>query len=572
MSNVPNKPPVEIEVTGQSLLECALLNKDTAFTEEERASLGLVGLLPVQVNDIETQAERAYEAYRRKDDDIERHIYLRALQDSNETLFYRLVHDHLEEMMPIIYTPVVGAACQQFSEIYRRPRGLFVAYPERHDMDGILDRAPLPRVDVIVVTDGERILGLGDQGAGGMGIPIGKLSLYTACAGISPEGTLPIILDVGTDNEERLNDPLYIGWRHERITGEEYFDFVDLFVQGVKRKFPNVLLQFEDFAQPHAAPLLQRYRDQLCTFNDDIQGTASVTLGTLIAAVKTAGEKVSDQNIVMFGAGSAGCGIAEELVAAMVEEGLSEGDARSRVFMVDRPGLLHDGLDSLTPAQQKLVQPRERVASWASPGSQEISLLDTIKGARASVLIGVSGQPKTFTEEVVRLMLEHATRPIIFPLSNPTSRVEATPADLIAWSDGKALVATGSPFSPVEHNGQSYPVAQCNNAYVFPGMGLGVLAIGARRVTDGMFMSAAEALSCESPALSDPHGTLLPRLSDVRRASRQIAYAVASRAQADGVADATSEEEMRARVDARVWEPSYRPMRRADPSSTYKGV
>ena len=563
MSDEPNKPPVETELTGRSLLESPLLNKDTGFTQEERESLGLVGLLPVQVNDIETQAERAYEAYRRKDDDIERHIYLRALQDSNETLFYRLVHDHLEEMMPIIYTPVVGAACQQFSEIYRRPRGLFVAYPERHDMDGILDRAPLPRVDVIVVTDGERILGLGDQGAGGMGIPIGKLSLYTACAGIGPEGTLPIILDVGTNNEERLKDPLYIGWRHERVTGDEYFDFVDLFVQGVKRKYPNVLLQFEDFAQPHAAPLLERYRDQLCTFNDDIQGTASVTLGTLIAAVKAAGEKVSDQSIVMFGAGSAGCGIAEELVTAMVEEGLSGADARSRMYMVDRPGLLHDGLDGLTPAQQKLVQPRERVASWASPGSQKISLLDTIKGARATVLVGVSGQPKTFTEEVVRLMSEHTARPIIFPLSNPTSRVEATPANLIAWSDGKALVATGSPFSPVEYNGRSYPIAQCNNAYVFPGMGLGVLATGARRVTDGMFRAAAEALSCQSPALKDPHGTLLPPLGDVREASRQIAYAVAAKAQADGVADPTPEEEMRARVDARVWEPSYSPMRRA---------
>jgi malate dehydrogenase (oxaloacetate-decarboxylating) len=548
---------VEVRLTGQSLLECPLLNKSNAFSEEEREELGLVGLIPVHIDDIEVQVERAYEAYQHKDNDIERHIYLRALQDTNETLFYRLVYDHLVEMMPIIYTPVVGAACQQFSEIYRRPRGLFVSYPERNDIEVILDRAPVRRVDVIVVTDGERILGLGDQGVGGMGIPIGKLSLYTACAGISPEGTLPIILDVGTNNEERIKDPMYLGWRHERIKGDEYDEFVDLFVQAVKRKFPNVLLQFEDFAQQHAAPLLARYRDQLCTFNDDIQGTAAVTVGTLFAAVKVAGAKLSEQIVVMFGAGSAGCGIAEQMVTAMVKEGLSDAYARSRFYMIDRSGLLHDRTKGLLPFQTTLLQPHDRVASWASSNSGEISLLDVMRNAHPTVMIGVSGQPNAFSEELVREMAKHAERPIIFPLSNPTSRIEAAPVDLIAWTEGKGLIATGSPFDPVKYQGRSYPIAQCNNSYIFPAMGLGILGIGARRVSDGMFMAAAEALSRQAPALQGQTEGLLPALENIREVSTEIAYAVAAQAQEEGLAEACPEAEMRDRIDARRWQPVY---------------
>lgn len=567
MAESPSGAPVEIELSGQSLLECPLRNKGSAFTEEERIEFELLGLLPPHVSDLDTQVERAYEAYGHKGDDIERHIYLRALQDRNEVLFYRLVHDHLSEMMPIIYTPVVGAACQRFSEIYRRPRGLFVSYPEREHMDVILDHAPVARVDVIVVTDGERILGLGDQGAGGMGIPIGKLSLYTACAGISPEGTLPVLLDVGTNNQERLDDPLYIGWRHERVTGDDYYEFVDMFVQAVKRKFPNALLQFEDFAQPHAAPLLDRYRDQLCTFNDDIQGTAAVTVGTLIAAAKVAGKSIADQTVVMVGAGSAGCGIAEQLVAAMKANGLNDADARARIYMVDRPGLLHDGMTELTTEQKKLLQPKERVASWASASSGDVSLLDVMNHAKPTVMVGVSGQPNTFTEELVRIMASNTERPTIFPLSNPTSRIEARPEDLIAWTDGRALVATGSPFTPVTYQGNQYPIAQCNNSYIFPAMGLGILGIGARRVTDGMFMAAAEALSCEAPALKGSGGGLLPSLENIRQVSTQIAYAVAAQAQVDGVADACSEDELRARIDAKRWDPVYVPMQLAKAAS-----
>ena len=557
MTDARTGSPAGELLKGQDLLNSPLLNKDTAFTAAERHERKLIGLLPPHIEDLAAQAVRAYDAYSRYETDLERHIYLRGLQDTNEVLFYRLLLDHTSEMMPMIYTPVVGLACQKFSEIYGRPRGLFVSYPERHMIDEILCNAPLPRVDVIVVTDGERILGLGDQGAGGMGIPIGKLSLYTACGSIDPAGTLPILLDVGTNNKERLEDPMYIGWRHERITGQDYDDFLDTFVQAVKRKFPNVLLQFEDFAQTHAGPLLERYRDQLCTFNDDIQGTASVATGCLLAAVKASGERLRDQTVTMLGAGSAGCGIAEQLIAAMVNEGLSEADARARLFMIDRPGLLHDGIENLLDFQKKLLQPLERVKNWRSGDGNGISFMDVVKNAQPSILIGVSGMPGLFTKEIITEMAAHVDRPIIFPLSNPTSRVEAVPADLIDWTDGRARIATGSPFAPVSYKGRSHPIGQCNNSYVFPGMGLGVLGIGARRVSDAMFMAASEALSETSPALKDPQGSLLPPLDRVREVCAEIAYAVAAQAIKEGLAEPCGPEELKRRVDARRWEPKY---------------
>ncbi len=554
---------LESPLTGNALLECPLLNKGTAFSEEERDELGLLGLLPPHIDSLDQQVSRAYEAYQRKTADLEKHIYLRNLQDTNETLFYRLLLDHLTEMMPIIYTPVVGAACQQFSEIYRRPRGLFISYAERDAIDVMLDNALQQNVEVIVVTDGERILGLGDQGAGGLGIPIGKLSLYTACGAIDPSTTLPIVLDVGTNNEERLKDPLYIGWRHERIKGQAYYDFVDRFVQAVKRKWPHMLLQFEDFAQTHASPLLERYRDELCTFNDDIQGTAAVTAGTLLAAGKVTGARFCEQTVAFLGAGSAGCGIAEQLIKVMINEGLSETEARARFFMVDRPGLLHDGLDGLLPFQEKLAQPEDRVSAWGSNKIQGITLMDVVNNAKPTVLVGVSGQPGLFTEKIVRKMASHTERPIIFPLSNPTSRVEATPSDLIAWTEGKALVTTGSPFDPVKYNGATFPIAQCNNSYIFPGMGLGILAAGARRVSDEMFMAASVALSESSPATHDPKASLLPPLSTVREVSTKIASAVATQAQAQGLADETTPQELQERINAKRWGPCYRRLKRA---------
>ena len=548
---------METTRSGSDLLECPLLNRGAAFTGEQRKRLGLLGLLPPNVETLDEQVQRSYEAYQRKVTDMGRHIFLRNLQDTNETLFYRLLADHMTEMTPIIYTPVVGAACQQFSEIYRRARGLFIAWPERDSIDEMLDNAMVQNVRVIVVTDGERILGLGDQGTGGMGIPIGKLSLYTACGGIDPATTLPIILDVGTNNEERLADPLYIGWRHKRIIDDDYFDFLDAFVQAVKRKWPDVLLQFEDFAQTHAAPLLERYRDQLCSFNDDIQGTAAVTVGTLMSAVKVAGERLCDQNVAFLGAGSAGCGIAEQMIAAMVREGLSEPEARSRFFMVDRPGLLHDGISGLLPFQQKLLQPHERVKAWASDAGGEISLLDVIQQAKPTILVGVSAQPGLFTEEIVRAMASYAERPMIFPMSNPTSRAEAVPEDLIRWTDGKALIATGSPFDPVDYNGSVYPIAQSNNSYIFPGMGLGILAVKARRVSDDMFMAASIALSKCSPALADPRAALLPSLEDIREVSYKIALAVARQAQQEGLAEQTTADELEQLITATIWEPEY---------------
>ncbi|MEN9585767.1 MAG: hypothetical protein RLZZ616_2773, partial [Pseudomonadota bacterium] len=443
------KRPLYIPYAGPALLETPLLNKGSAFTSEERSNFNLEGLLPQNIETIEEQAERAYRQFMAFGNDMNKHIYLRNIQDTNETLFYRLLHDHLTEMLPVIYTPTVGKACEEFSNIYRRARGLFISYPDKDRIDDMLQNATKQNVKVIVVTDGERILGLGDQGIGGMGIPIGKLSLYTACGGISPAYCLPVVLDVGTNNQQLLNDPFYMGWRNPRISGEEYAEFVDAFIQAVKRRWPDILLQFEDFAQNNAMPLLNRYKNELCCFNDDIQGTAAVTLGSLIAACKASGAKLSEKRVAFLGAGSAGCGIAEQIVAQMKAEGLTDAQARGRVFMVDRFGLITDKIPNQLDFQRRLSQPLERIADWSV--GDNISLLEVMEHGRPDILIGVSGQPGLFTEEVVKTMHKHCARPIIFPLSNPTSRVEATPADLIRWTDGQALVATGSPFAPVEH-------------------------------------------------------------------------------------------------------------------------
>ena len=542
---------------GTDLLNRQGPNKGTAFTEEERSKLGLHGLLPPHVESLNEQVVRAYEAYKRKDDDLERHIYLRALQDTNEVLFYRLLLDHIEEMTPMVYTPVVAQACQQFSHIYRRPRGLFISYPMRDSIPALLRNRPNPEVDVIVVTDGERILGIGDQGAGGLGIPIGKLSLYTLIGGIRPERTLPIVLDVGTNNKERLNDPEYLGWRHERITGQEYFDFVDQFVQAVKQELPGTCLQWEDFATPHARPILQRYHDELLTFNDDIQGTAAVALGAILSAVKVTGKNLKDQQIVMFGAGSAGIGVADGLRAAMKGEGLSEEETRSRFWVVDRNGLLHSGRKDLSPEQSVYAQPEDRVSGWPRTSDGHTGLADVVGKIEATVLIGLSTVGGAFSEAIVREMARKVERPIIFPLSNPTTKSEAKADDLIRWTDGRALVATGSPFAPVSYGSRTITIAQCNNVFIFPAMGLGVVASGARRVTDAMMLAAARALAGNSPALKDSSASLLPPLTDIRRVAVQIAIAVGIEAQKEGLAPKTTEDELRQRVTAAQWTPAY---------------
>ena len=457
----------------------------------------------------------------------------------------------------MVYTPVVAQACQQFSHIYRRPRGLFVSYPLRDSIPALLRNRPNREVDVIVVTDGERILGIGDQGAGGLGIPIGKLSLYTLIGGIRPERTLPIVLDVGTNNPERLRDPEYLGWRHERVTGQKYFDFVETFVRAVQQELPDACLQWEDFATPHARPILERYRDELLTFNDDIQGTAAVALGAIVGAVEVAGRRLRDQQIVMLGAGSAGIGVADFLRGAMRDDGLSEEDARRRFWVIDKDGLLHSGRTDLSAEQRVYAQPRERVADWPSPGQGGIGLGDVIHRTEATILIGLSTAHGAFTEAIVREMAHKIDRPIVFPLSNPTSRSEATAEELIRWSDGRALVATGSPFAPVHHGGRTIPIAQCNNIYIFPAIGLAVSAARARRITDGMILAAARALGDQSPALHDASASLLPGLANLRAVAAAIALAVGLEAQRAGVAPKTSEAELRQRVVATQWTPAY---------------
>jgi len=542
---------------GLALLNRHDLNKGTAFSEADRDALGLHGLLPPRVENLDEQAARAYEAYKRKDEDLERHIYLRSLQDTNEVLFYRLLLDHIEEMTPIVYTPIVAQACSQFSHIYRRPRGLFVSYPLRESIHALLRNRPDREVDVIVVTDGERILGIGDQGVVGLGIPIGKLSLYTLIGGIRPDRTLPIVLDVGTNNAERLDDPEYLGWRHERISGQTYFDFVDQFVQAVKQELPGTCLQWEDFATPHARPILERYRDELLTFNDDIQGTAAVALGAILAGVKVAGSNLANQQIVFLGAGSAAVGVADYLRAAMQDEGLSDAEARKRFWLVDKDGLLHSGRSDLSPAQKVYAQTLDVVGGWPRTAGGNIGLADVIGKVDATILIGLSTVGGAFTEPIVREMARKVRRPIIFPLSNPTDRSEATPADLMHWTKGRAIVATGSPFPPVVVNGRNTPISQCNNVYIFPAVGLGIVASGARRVTDKMLLGAARALAENSPALKDSTAALLPALADVRKAAVEIAIAVGHEAQRAGLAPPPYADDFRKQVVAAQWTPSY---------------
>jgi malate dehydrogenase (oxaloacetate-decarboxylating) len=544
-------------LTGQLLLDNPLLNKGSAFSEDERRELGLLGLLPPHSSSIEEQLTRTYENYRQKQTDIERYIFLTALQDRNEILFYRLLHDHISEMMPIIYTPTVGEGCRRYSHMFRRPRGLYISYPHREEIPALLENAPSDGVQVIVVTDGERILGLGDLGIGGMGIPIGKLSLYTLCAGIHPAATLPIMLDVGTDNRELLDDPLYLGWRHERIRGQQYDDFIDAFVQAVKRQFPAVLLQWEDFSKHNAARLLERYRDRLCTFNDDIQGTGAVTVAGLLAAMKLLRANLADQRIAILGAGSAAIGICDQIVAAMRRAGYSLAEAKHELWLIDSKGLVHSGRTDLEAAKLKYAQPAGRLADF-----RHFTLSDVIRNVQPTTLIGTSGQAGAFSEEIVREMAEHVERPIIFPISNPTSKSEATPADLLEWTNGRALIATGSPFPPVIREGRLIRIGQCNNAFIFPGVGLGIITSGARRVTDAMFSAAACVLSEFSPALSDPAGALYPSLESVREISYQVALAVGAEAIHAGLSQLRSVNALEVALKSKMWLPRYVPLTR----------
>ncbi len=561
MSSSTPKSALYIPHSGPSLLETPLLNKGSAFTAQERVAFNLTGLIPPRYESIEEQVERAYMQYSSFNEPINKHIYLRAIQDNNETLYYRLIQQHIDEMMPIIYTPTVGDACEQFSDIYRSSRGLFISYSERHQMDDIIRNATKRKVKVIVVTDGERILGLGDQGIGGMGIPIGKLSLYTACGGISPAYTLPVMLDVGTNNEKLLNDPMYMGARHKRIGQAEYDEFVDMFIKAVLKRWPEVMLQFEDFAQPNAMPLLERYRDKVCCFNDDIQGTAAVTVGTILAACKTKNEKLSDQRVVFVGAGSAGCGIAEQIIKQMTSEGITDAQARSQVFMIDRFGLVTDDMEGLRDFQFRLAQPLVSQATWQK-AAQYPSLFETVSQVKPSILIGVSGQAGLFTEQVVREMKRNCDLPIIFPLSNPSRQVEARPENVIEWTDGEVIIATGSPFKPVEYKGKTYPIAQCNNSYIFPGIGLGVLAAKASLISDEMLMATSAALANASPLANGTGQELLPPLTGIAQLSKKIAFDVGKVAQKQGLALEVSDEILSERIEGNFWQAEYRPYKR----------
>ncbi len=542
---------VEVRLRGTQLLNHPMYNRSTAFTREERRVLGLAGLLPDVVSSMEQQARRAYGNIARKDDALERFVGLAALQDRNEHLFYRVLADHLEEFLPIVYTPTVGLACQQYSRIFRRARGLWITPEHKGHMSEVLTHNPYEDVRLIVVTDNERILGLGDQGAGGMGIPVGKVAIYVAAAGIHPAQTLPISLDVGTDNEELLQDDLYIGWRHPRLRGEAYDAVVEEFVRAVKLRFPKALLQWEDFKQWNAFRLLERYRHELPSFNDDIQGTAAVAVAGVFAAARAAGRPLRDERAVIVGAGAAGVGIARLLRAALAREGVAAGDLLGAVALVDSKGLVVDAQDEY---RRDLAWPAELAAARGLRAGS--SLLQVVRAQKPTVLVGVSGVAGLFDQELVGAMAEAVERPAIFPLSNPTSASEARPADLMAWTGGRALVATGSPFDPVDVGGRQVRIGQGNNAFIFPGVGLGVLVSEAREVTDAMFAAAADTLAAELAADEAAAGSLFPRIAELRRVTGRVAEAVVRQAMAEGVARNPVDDPADA-VATAMWEPTY---------------
>jgi malate dehydrogenase (oxaloacetate-decarboxylating) len=559
-----SKTVVRTSLSGYDLLIHPELNKGTAFTEEERDVFALHGLLPPRIGTLEDQRERRKNALDNEPTAFGKYALMRDLQDSDETLFYSLIGHHTEELLPVVYTPAVGEGCQRFSEIWRKPRGLFISYPNRRLIDQMLADPRYDEIRCIVVSDGERILGLGDQGAGGMGIPIGKMALYTAMGGIPPQHCLPILLDVGTDNPGLLQSPIYIGWQQPRIRGQEYDDFIEAFVRAVQRRWPHILLQWEDFAGENALRLLKRYRDRLCTFNDDIQGTAAVTTGTLLAAVNATGIPLREQRIAMFGSGSAGVGIINLLLAAMKEQGLSEDEARQHIYAFNRHGLMVEGDPALRASQIPLARKQEDVQGWKLAGPGAISLLDVVRNAKITVLAGVSAQGGAFTEEIVREMARHTPRPVIFPLSNPTSVAEATPEDLLRWTDGRALVGTGSPFAPVEVNGRMIRISQINNSFIFPGLALGILVSKATRVTDSMMMAAAKALASLSPTFNDSNAPLLPPIAESPKVSLVVAEAVARQAIGEGVAGIDDATTLHEQLRAYVWEPVYRRYERLD--------
>ena len=533
---------------GYALLNDPIFNKGTAFTEAERDALGLRGLLPPHVFTIDEQVERVLENYRSKATDLERYIYLMGLQDRNETLFHRVLLDHIEELLPIVYTPTVGLVCQRFGHIFRRSHGMYVSIEDRGRIARVLENSPRDDVRAIVMTDGERTLGLGDLGAGGMGIPIGKLSLYTACGGVDPARCLPVMLDVGTENDAFLGDPLYMGLRQRRVRGEPYDDFVAEFIRAAHARWPKALLQFEDFGNVNAFRLLERWRNEVCTFNDDIQGTAAVTLAGLLGALRITGRPLREQTIVFLGAGEAGVGIADLIVSAMVGSGLRLEEARRRCWFVDSHGLVVEGREPLAEHKRR----------YAHAGKPAPDLASAVRLLAPTAIVGVSTAPGSFNREVIELMSANNERPIVFALSNPTSKSECTAEEAYAWSGGRAVFASGSPFPAVTVGARAFVPGQCNNAYVFPGVALGVIATGARHVTDRMFTAAAHALAEQASASDLSLGRVFPPFSRIRDISAHVAAAVADVAFDDGLATVARPDDVLAFVRSHVWEPRYR--------------
>ncbi len=553
---------LETTMIGKPLLTTPQLNKGTAFTEKERHELNLIGKLPTQIESLDQQVDRVYQQFCSYRGNLNRNIFLGSLHDSNQTLFYKLVSEHLSTMLPVIYTPIVGTAVKKFSHEFRQPRGLYISYPDRRYIEEILDNRSHPEVELIVVTDGEGVLGIGDQGIGGMDIPIAKLMVYTLCGGVDPTRTLPILLDVGTNNEELLKDPMYLGWRHERLTGQEYDDFIEQFVTAVKKKFPNIFLHWEDFGRENARRNLEKYRDKLCTFNDDMQGTGVVTLSAILAGINVNKQTFRDQQVVIFGAGTAGTGIADQICDAMIREGLSEEEAKQRFWLLDRPGLLTSDMPELTGFQKPYAHEPSVMSEWQLDNPGSIQLADVVRNVKPTILIGCSAVAGAFSEAIIKEMASHIERPIILPLSNPTERAEAAPINLFKWTDGKALIATGSPFEDVDFDGRHIRIAQCNNAFVFPGLGLGLLTTKAKHLSDTVLWETCKALSEYSPTVKDHMAPLLPSLDEAQDVAKHIAMRVAQQIIKEGETDLSVDTDLETLISEKMWEPYYIPYRK----------
>lgn len=553
---------IKTSLHGKRLLDYNRLNKGVGFNADERERFGLTGFLPDSIETLDCQIMRAYLQYQSRPTNMAKNIFLNRLKMNNETLFYALTMRHIDEMLPIVYTPTIAEAVEKFSSEYSTYQGIYFSYQHRDNLENILLNSISRTVDLVIVTDGEGVLGIGDWGVGGMDILIGKSMVYTICAGINPRRVLCIQFDVGTNNEKLLKDPMYLGWRHKRVTGKDYDNFIDQAITAISNVFPNVLLHWEDFGRENARKNLQRYRDKLCTFNDDMQGTGATATATIMSGLNAIKANLHEQRIVLLGAGTAGCGIADSLCRMLVRDGLSEQEAKRSFWLVDRPGLLVEGMP-LQPFQETYARSKDDIKDWQLTDANNISLLDVVKNVKPTILIGCSTVHGAFSEEIIKTMAAHVEQPLIFPLSNPNQNSEADPADLIKWTNGKAFIAAGSPYDPVTYRGQEIRIAQCNNAFIYPGVALGVIVSGATRITDNMFAAGSQALSECSPAIKDPTAPLLPSFGDAHRVCKCIAVATAKQAIEDGVATIDNNVNLAEKINAIFWNPVYLPYEKA---------